>query len=154
MFLATHATVGAIIGRAAPNPLLAFLGGFISHFLLDMIPHGDAHLYENYRNHQKVKRALAYVTLDAVVTAYLILGIRSARQFDNGANVTAGIIGGLLPDLIIGVYNLIKVEWLTWFHNLHFFFHNFFIRRWQRDIAFSYGLTMQIVVLALMQTRI
>ena len=153
MFLATHSVAGAIIGRASPNPLVAFIGGFISHFLLDMIPHGDANIYKNYRKKQHVRRALAYVTIDAIVTVYIILGIREAHQFDDGANVTAGIAGGLLPDLLIGYYNILKPKWLNWFHDLHFFFHNYIVNR-RRDLAFPVGLTMQIIILLVLQTRI
>lgn len=153
MFLATHAVAGAIIGRAAPDPVTAFLGGFLSHFLMDMVPHGDAHLYESYQNNQKVKTALAYVTLDAVLTVYLILGIREAHQFDDGMNVSAGIVGGLLPDLLIGFYNLFKPKWLDWFHDLHFFFHNYIVDR-KRDIAFTTGVVMQVAILLILNTRI
>ena len=153
MFLATHAVTGAIIGRASPNTLVAFLGGFVSHFLMDTIPHGDAHLYENYRNHQKIKRALAYVTIDAVATIYIILGIREAHQFDDGINVSAGIVGGLLPDLLIGLYNVVKPKWLQWFHDLHFFFHNIIVDR-RRDISLSAGIIMQVIILLVLNTRI
>jgi hypothetical protein len=153
MFLATHADAGAIIGRAAPDPVTAFLGGFLSHFLMDMVPHGDANLYESYQSKQKVKTALAYVTLDAVLTVYLILGIRETHRFDDGMNVSAGIVGGLLPDLVIGFYNLFKPKWLDWFHDLHFFFHNYVVDR-KRDIAFASGVVMQIAILFVLNTRI
>ena len=120
---------------------------------MDMIPHGDAHLYTNYRNKQKVHRALAYVTLDGIATVYLILGIHETHQFDSGMNVSAGIAGGLLPDLLIGLYNIMKPQWLTWFHDLHFYFHNFIVNR-ARDVTFSVGLAMQIVLLLTLQARI
>jgi hypothetical protein len=47
MTLTTHATLGAVIGRATGNPVLAFIFGFISHFLIDMVPHGDTGLADN-----------------------------------------------------------------------------------------------------------
>lgn len=153
MFLATHAVAGAIIGRASPNPIIAFLGGFISHFLMDMVPHGDSNLYDNYQNKQHVKRALAYVTIDAIATAYLIIGIRETHRFDDGLNVSAGIFGGLLPDLLIGFYNILKPKWLLWFHNLHFFFHNYVVSR-KRDVSFAAGLSLQIIILLILNTRI
>ncbi len=153
MLLATHAITGAIVGRASPDPVVAFVIGFISHFLLDMIPHGDAGLNKDYRNNQKIRRAVAYVTMDAVLTVYLILGIRQAHQFDDGANVSAGIAGGLLPDFLIGLYYVLKPQWLEKFHDLHFFFHNFIVNR-RRDIPLSLGIGLQAVIIMALQVRI
>ncbi len=153
MFLATHATVGAIIGRAAPDPVSAFVLAFVSHFLLDIIPHGDADLYKTYKSGKKVRTALAYTMIDAVITAYMIVGIAHARLFDSGINVAMGIIGGLLPDLLIGVYEVTNTKLLVGFHKVHFFFHNLFVDKY-RDVSFHLGVGYQLVILLLLQTRI
>jgi hypothetical protein len=41
MLTTVHLLTGAAIGLAVPNPIWAFAAGFISHFLLDAIPHTD-----------------------------------------------------------------------------------------------------------------
>ena len=158
MFLATHATVGAMIGRACPNPILAFVLAFASHFLMDMIPHGDSHVYESYSQGKRVRLAVSYTMIDAVVTAYLVVGISQAHLFDNGFNVAAGIIGGLLPDLLIGVYEVTKSKLLVPFHRFHFFMHNLVVnRKWitqNGDFSFFTGVSYQLVILAVLQMRI
>lgn len=158
MFLATHATVGALIGRAAPDPISAFLLAFASHFLMDMIPHGDSHVYDDYTKGKRVRMALSYTMIDAVVTAYLIIAISHARLFDNGFTVAAGIIGGLLPDLLIGVFEVTKVKMLEPFHRFHFYMHNLIVnKKWLKhtgDFSFLTGVSYQLVILIILQTRI
>lgn len=42
MTLTTHAITGAAVASLTPNqPLLGFTAGFVSHFILDAIPHWD-----------------------------------------------------------------------------------------------------------------
>ena len=41
MLLAPHILIGAAITTAVPNPLLGLLFAFLSHFLLDRIPHWE-----------------------------------------------------------------------------------------------------------------
>ncbi|TAK04972.1 hypothetical protein EPO33_03180 [Patescibacteria group bacterium] len=153
MFLATHATVGAIVGRAAPDPISAFFLAFASHFLLDIIPHGDADLYKDYKRGNKVRLALSYTMIDAIVTAYVVVAIAQARLFDSGLNVAAGVVGGLLPDLLVGIFEVTKTRWLVKFHAVHFFFHNMFVNKY-RDVSFMTGVAYQLVILIFLQTRI
>ncbi|MEK7073468.1 MAG: hypothetical protein AAB974_03470 [Patescibacteria group bacterium] len=153
MFLATHATVGALIGRAAPDPVSAFFLAFASHFLLDIVPHGDADLYKDYKRGNKVKVALGYTMIDAIITAYVVVAIAQARLFDSGLNVAAGVVGGLLPDLLVGIFEVTKTRWLAKFHTVHFFFHNMFVNKY-RDVTFMTGVAYQLVLLIFLQTRI
>lgn len=41
MLSTPHFFVGAAIGSVVPNPIAAFALGFVSHFVLDQIPHWD-----------------------------------------------------------------------------------------------------------------
>ena len=41
MFLTVHAATGILIGKYTGNIYLAFIAGFLSHLILDIIPHGD-----------------------------------------------------------------------------------------------------------------
>ena len=41
MFLTAHTSVALLISTKIINPFLGFILGFISHFLVDIIPHGD-----------------------------------------------------------------------------------------------------------------
>ncbi|MBI4133008.1 hypothetical protein HY478_00180 [Candidatus Uhrbacteria bacterium] len=153
MFLVTHAAVGAIVGQATGNPVLAVLGGFISHFLIDIIPHGDSNLYKSYKKGERVRLAKAYVTMDAVATTLFVLLLFNFRDFFHPLNVSLGITFGILPDLLIGLYESGKAPWLSSFHRVHFFFHNLIVNR-KRDLPFRYGFLMQLIVLALLQVKV
>ena len=101
MFLAVHASVGAIAGNAVKDPIVAFIIGFISHFFTDMVPHGDENMYEGYKNGNKVVRAVMYVAADAVLTVVLVALFFIKEDFFHPMNVAMGIVGGLLPDPVM-----------------------------------------------------
>ncbi len=154
MTLTTHATLGAVIGHAVGTPVLAFVFGFISHFLIDMIPHGDTGLSDNFRVlKRKRKQAVAYVAVDAVVAIFFVLLLANTRDIDSVRTFTWGIIGGVLPDFLVGVYEITKTPLLRWFNTLHFAFHDFFVKR-KGDVPLYYALMAQIVLIAYLQTKL
>lgn len=163
MFLAVHASVGALAGNAVVSPALALALGFISHFFVDMIPHGDEHMYEGFKNGNRIRRAVLYVAADALATIALVALMFLRQDFFSPLNVSLGILGGLLPDIIVGFCELAHPQsrrWLSrklaWFHGLHMQNHHFLIKRvrkHERDIPLKYGLLLQGVVLtALLRT--
>ena len=154
MFVTTHAAVGALIGEALPgHPILAFALGIILHFVSDMVPHGDSQLYKGYLAGSKVKRAIAYSVIDAVVAIFFVLFLFNTRMFDSRITVSMGIAGSILPDLIVAIYEVFKVRQLKWFQRLHFFFHNLITDR-AGDLTTSSGFAMQMLFLAALITRI
>lgn len=156
MFLVTHAAVGAIVGEAAGGPLWAIIGGLVSHFLIDMIPHGDSHLYKNFKNRAsggKARRAKAYVTVDAISAVLFVALLFSFRDFLHPTRVSLGIVFGVLPDLLIGLYETGHASWLRRFNGFHFFCHNLIGRR-RGDLPFRYGFLMQLLILILLQIRV
>ena len=56
MYLTAHSSAGVLIAAKVVNPWLAFVLGFLSHYVLDMIPHGEENIFDktyhriNYRN--------------------------------------------------------------------------------------------------------
>lgn len=157
MFLAVHAAIGALAGNAVDSPTAAFSLGVISHFFSDMIPHGDEHMYEGYKSGNKVTRALLYVGADALGTIVLISLFFIKEDFFSPLNVALGIVGGLLPDLLVGLFEVLKPKKRNWFnlhlakfHGFHMKNHHFLIKhvRKEKDIPFRYGLMLQGVVLS------
>ena len=154
MTLTTHATLGAVIGHATGNPLFAFIFGFISHFIIDMIPHGDTGLADNYKIKKiRRKQAFAYVMVDAVVAILFILILANTKDIISVRNFTWGIAGSVLPDLVVGLYEITKSKYLRWFNTLHFFFHDFFVKR-KGEVPLYYALMAQIVLIAYLQTKL
>lgn len=163
MFLAVHAAIGAVAGTAVSHPTGAFALGFISHFFTDMIPHGDEHMYEGYKSGNKVGRALLYVGLDALVTIGLIALLFIKQDFFSPLAVALGIAGSLLPDLMVGLVEIMKPKRRSWlnrfmarFHGFHMQNHHFLIKhvRRERDIPFRYGLMLQGATLATLMVMI
>lgn len=147
MFITTHAAMGALVGELVPtHPALAFFVSMAVHFAVDAIPHGDTDLYKGYISGSKVKRAMAFVVVDSVVAILLVLAFFLWRMEPNRA-VIMGIAGGVLPDLLVAVYEITRVSWLRWFHRFHFFFHNLISGR-LGDFNLPLGLTMELSILA------
>jgi xanthine/uracil permease len=154
MFITTHAALGALAAEVFPtHPALAFVLGMATHFLADIIPHGDGGLYKGYISGSKVKRAVAYVVIDGVVAIFFILFLFNTQVFENRLAISMGIAGGVLPDLLVGVYEVTRVTGLRWFHRVHFFFHNLVSGR-TGDLSFPAGFSMQLLFLALLMSRL
>lgn len=154
MTLTTHAVIGAVIGQAVGTPFWAFIFGFISHFLVDMIPHGDTGISDNFRVHKrKRKRAVAYVVIDAVIGLFFVLILANTRDLESIRTFSWGIVGSVLPDLIVGLFEVTKAPMLRWFIKLHFFFHDYFTHK-KGDVPLYYAIMAQIVLIAYLQTKL
>ncbi len=154
MFLTTHAALGALLAELVPNhPYAAFAIGLGSHFISDIIPHGDTHLYKGFVSGTKVRRALAYVTVDGIIALFFSLFLLNVKPADTHLVTTFGIIGGVLPDLLVGAYEIKRIKWLRSFHRFHFYFHNR-ISGTLGDLSFPSGFAMQLLFLAALLTRL
>ncbi|MFA6522462.1 MAG: hypothetical protein WCT24_02660 [Patescibacteria group bacterium] len=152
MTLTTHTAIGAVIGFHIGNPILGFLIGFCFHFLMDIIPHGDSKISDSYRILKKKRWPVAYATVDGVIALYLMLFILGFKSHFDQTIVTASIIGSVLPDLIIGLYELTKSRYLKWFFKLHFWVHDILIKKFG-DIDLPYALAYQaVIIIAILQT--
>ncbi len=106
------------------NPLLAFLAGFVSHFLLDAIPHWDykprSRYFCSYRSsvENEKNRApilsktfgfdMARIGLDFCLGTVIALVI--FIRIDTSAiwPTLAGILGGIMPDPLVFLFWKIK----------------------------------------------
>ncbi len=149
MLIATHVAVGAVVAQNSPTAFWAFVLGFISHLLIDMIPHGDAHLYKEYKSGKKMKQALAKVSFDALAAVMLVAWVFAYVPNVNATIVAWGLVGSVLPDLLVGLCELYKHPWLEAFHRVHFWFHNYFVDR-KKDMSLKHGFVMQAFLLAIL----
>lgn len=150
MFVATHVAAGALIGHALPNQYAAiFVLSFISHFVLDVIPHGDRHHVQDYwlGERKNLKEAYRHVISDsafAIILTATLLGFVVGDR----ASVAYGIIGSVLPDAIVGLSEVWNNKFFKKFTKFHFKIHNKFIHDWLvRPIP---GMIGQIALTALM----
>ncbi|MFH1356800.1 MAG: hypothetical protein ABII18_06665 [bacterium] len=148
MTLSTHTAIGALIGLSMGNPIAGFLLGVTSHFLLDMIPHGDTKISTNLRVHKKKKGAFTYGTIDAVIAVYLVLIFSNIPNEATEYAFSMAIIGSILPDLLVGLYDITKSPLLKPINDLHFFFHDFFVKN-HGDIKLPTALFIQAIFILL-----
>lgn len=153
MTLTAHATIGAAIGIALGNPILGFFLGFISHFIADAIPHGDSQMADHFRKNRKAtKKDVAYVVVDAITMVFVVLLIASINVITAWPAFVWGIIGSLLPDLLVGIYEWKRLPLLKGFNTFHFRCHNIITDRWG-DISLSWSLAAQVGLVLLLQNH-
>jgi len=120
MFLTPHTSVALWITTKVTNPWLAFLFGLISHFILDIIPHGD----ESIGLHKKPGRQrflymIKVAVVDSILAAILVYYyITQSNSFDK--LVMAGaLLGAWLPDFLwIGIETF-KLNFLNFYIKFH-----------------------------------
>jgi len=99
MQLTAHAAVGAAVGVATGNPVLAFFAGFISHHIVDAIPHTDGGSYEvGVENFARDKRIITIVGFDLALLILLSFLLSENRGYN--LPMILGAFGAILPDLI------------------------------------------------------
>ena len=104
-----------------------------------------------------MNQAVVRVLVDALITMILVFVLLSTVTFASDTGVIAGIIGGLLPDLLVGLFEMFKPKGRRWtgrqlqkFNDLHMRNHVFLIKRFFRgDISSKFGLVVQVLVLGL-----
>ena len=146
MTLTTHTAIGAVIGASVGNPVLGFVLGLSSHFLVDMIPHGDMFLSENFRVlKQKRGQAFAYACLDVTlgVVLLIILGQFLPDSVTQSSAYIASIVGSVLPDALVGVNDVYKTRLSQAYNRFHFFFHDYFAKH--GDVRLRNSLLIQII---------
>src|SRR3989344_6041507 len=133
MILATHAIAGAALAATMPDqPILAFIAGAASHFLLDAIPHWDYELRSSRKDEKNPLNNdimigrdfwfdLIKLGTDALVG--LVLSWLFFQSFFTGQlgllTFTAGAAGGLLPDALQFAYFKLRSPWLTALQRFH-----------------------------------
>jgi len=109
---------------------------------------GDEHMLDGYKSGEKIKRAVAYVTIDSVIAMYVTLLILSNAPAHLHAAMKWGLIGSILPDLLVGVYEVTKIapffrRFTAWHHKNH---HHWIGKyRKGKDIPFKWGVAYQVV---------
>jgi hypothetical protein len=125
MILTTHAITGAAVASILPNnPALGFAVGFVSHFLLDAIPHWDYDLRSSKKdldnplnNDLILNKSFIFDLIKMGFDAFLGIAI-SYFLFINPSvgvsnlslssllhsNIVWAIIGSLFPDILQFIY--------------------------------------------------
>lgn len=152
MILATHSIVGAALATLAPkNPLIGFSVAFISHFVIDAIPHWDYRLrskMEDEKDELKTRMGwgkdfwvdLSKISLDAAIGLLFSLWWWGNGDWFNLA-VWLGVAGGVLPDFLQFVYFKFPREPLTSLQRFHQWIH----ASWRLRGRYFLGLFLQAI---------
>jgi len=145
MLIITHAVTGAVIGQLTGNSALSFVTSVTAHFIMDMIPHGDSGEYERYRASGKITKSQIFQNIfDVVIVIGFTVYLLAFHIEANWWPIFWGILGGVLPDLLVGVHECKPSRATKYIHQLHFFFHDVIIKKW-RDVKYRYSIILQIL---------
>lgn len=145
MTLTTHAMVGVAAASLAPSHrVLAFSLAFLSHFLIDAIPHWDYRLVsQHYEGADlmtvdmpfgvKFLADLVKIGFDFIlgsIFSFLIFGLFIKLS---PALITVGVAGGMLPDFLQFAYMKFRHEPLVSLQRFHIWIHTK-KRLWQKPV--------------------
>lgn len=148
MTISAHVAVGSVVGLATGNPVAAFFAAWISHHVLDLIPHSDiGSVGGNIENILNNKKQMQIVFADIFLCALIFLFIAFKADFNQ--LVLWGACGGAFPDLVDNspywsAYTR-KIFPTNYFHILHEKIHCTIV---QKEYFFI-GVLTQIIVVAL-----
>ncbi len=145
MFLTVHTPLGIIIGQSVANPILAFVFGLISHYILDLIPHGDTKVPKKYLN--PIHIAFAGLVDLFVILIYIIFLISLNVELLQ-LNIILAVFGSWVPDILQAFYFKYGGGILSKIQNFHNFWHNLISVKYQFNIIT--GFIFQFIVLILL----
>lgn len=141
-----HVILGATIASKIPNPLICLPLVFLSHFLLDYIPHWNPNLGEEMRKLGKISRPSKLIILGDVVLS-LVFGFGIASRvwpnWERAAVIIAASLLAVVLDVIEGFYFFLGAK--------HQFLKNLisFQHRHQTRFPLIPGLLTQVIVILL-----
>ncbi len=159
MLFTSHAIAGAALGATTGNPYTAILLGFISHHVLDAVPHFDQGTFykqqtgPNYLNSRSIEHPdFKFSTRDWIVlfldwsVSAILFAVIFVYSPANLSVAIFGALGGLLPDIIdsspLWSKKLReKMLIVSKYHKFHEFFHWTIVK----DSIFL-GLATQVIV--------
>lgn len=147
MLLVVHASVGAIIGKKVSHAGFAFIMSFVAHFLMDFVPHGDHEIVRNYQQKKQMRQLYFFLLSDVFATLFFITAIILAESSHLSASMTWGLIGGILPDLLMVSFFLTKGKLLKRFAKLHNKIHCYLEDQKSTTISMGYGLVIQFLIM-------
>ena len=147
MFITPHTSVAIWISTRIGDPLWAFFFGVISHFILDIIPHGD----DNIADHKKDKKEKLLYLMRIAFADVFLASLLLYFFISNGPAVDywvlfGAVLGAWLPDMAWITIEMFRLHTLYWYVVLHSKLHNFF--NWQYSPV--YGVPFQIFFTLLM----
>ena len=144
MFLFIHVLLGALIGISFKSAALVFVLAFLSHFLLDMIPHWNNNFdTKGFKNSFRVgiEKLLVFIVLSDWLFSFFLVFL--LYDVFNSGLVIVGAFAAMLPDALkLGYFTPLRKQ--KWFRR-HLLFHAHI----QRDVGWKLGIATQLIIVVL-----
>jgi hypothetical protein len=133
VLVTTHVLSGAVLGALAPDLPTALTRGFVSHFVLDAIPHWGCEPDEMLR----------VAVPDGLIGLAAIGAVATAAEPSRRLLVLAGVFGACLPDvdkpseLFFG-----RSPFPQWFDRFHAVIQHERPHRWKREVTTAAGMAV------------
>lgn len=149
MLSINHSLAAVSISNIFPvHPLFAFVFGLASHFLIDIIPHGDSSRQTQRGPDRFImteeqpfqwRQTLIVSFFDIVLVLIVVFALQFSGKLESPINNSVAIIGGIFPDMAWGGIQLFRIRSLRWFNRGHHIIHNLI----PYDIPLHIGLSLQ-----------
>ena len=115
MLSTPHIVTGIAIASKTTNPLLAIPLSFMSHFILDMVPHWNPHLNTEMRTYGKItNKSKTIIILDTVIGGAIVFVATLTAKSPEAAFLSfACASAAILPDALEAPYFFL--HWKTKF---------------------------------------
>lgn len=115
MLSTPHIVTGIAIASKTTNPLIGIPLSFMSHFVLDMVPHWNPHLNTEMRTYGKITRqSKTIIIADTVIGAAIVLVATVTAKSPEAAFLSfACASAAILPDALEAPYFFL--HWKTTF---------------------------------------
>ena len=152
MYLTTHTSIALLIATKIANPFLGLSLGIISHFILDISPHGEEKSVMSSRTskRQQVWAMFRLASIDAIIAIVFLIVFLWQYQPQNYWLFIVTVFGAWLPDLAWGSIEFFKLKSIAWILKFHHKVHD--LISW--DYPLVYGLLFQLLFLVFIMTLI
>jgi hypothetical protein len=152
MYSPLHATAGLLLVHTTPNPIVGLGLAFLSHYVLDAVPHGDENPPATFKGLTQGKRILLIESVDLPVTIFLVWWL-TQHLTGSTSLLWAGALAGILPDILwASAFVLKKIGWniplLTRLLEIHDRWHARTHVKKSNDIPFVAGVAYHLAVIA------
>jgi hypothetical protein len=113
MFATTHILASIVISQRLSSQWWAFLVSLFSHYLFDLIPHGDAPLGSWMTADPKKRRMIYVLSSDGLCSVVFLVFFWLHGNLPGLSTLIPAMVGGVLPDFIWFINYVLKERGLS-----------------------------------------
>ena len=158
MILASHIIISGLLGATTQNYFLAAVFGFVSHYIIDAIPHWDSYLSPEFKIRAEIKdgsfikekffwKEISKIAIDILIGLILLFIFLQNLNFVSIIAVFISVFFSVLPDALQFLYWITKWQSLKWNIDLHDFIHNAIHKKIEQ--GFWPGMAIQVATIGI-----